>query len=241
MLTSLRRVFRRRPVTRLELRWVKRGGWLGDHLTGEVPGAPRRDHIESLAAATNTLGPQRLADEYGESGGTRTPNRIRSLSSFGDLYAWLVQRRRPARVVEFGTAFGVSGMYFCAGLDAVGAGHLYTFEINPDWADIAERNLRSVSNRFTLTRGTFEDHVGTVVPGAIDLAFVDGIHTYEFVMRQFGTLRPRMSPGGLIAFDDIDFRKPGARMREAWNEIAASADVVAAVEVQPRLGIIELM
>ena len=131
-------------------------------------------------------------------------------------------------------------MYLTAGLAAAGAGHLYSFEINRDWADIAERNIRSVSNRFTLTRGAFEDRVTDVLAAPIDMAFVDAIHQYDFVMRQFDILEPRMSPGGVILFDDIDFRKPGARMGEAWRDLAGRTDVAAAVEVNGRLGIIEL-
>jgi predicted O-methyltransferase YrrM len=152
-----------------------------------------------------------------------------------------VQKRKPAIVVEFGSAFGVSGMYFASGLAEVKAGHLYSFEINHGWADIAERNIRSVSDRLTLTRGAFEDHVEAVVPGRIDLAFVDGIHTYEFVQRQFEILRGRMSRGGLIAFDDINFNRPGARMREAWEEIVASQHCVSAVEINCRVGLMELV
>jgi predicted O-methyltransferase YrrM len=240
MLTSVRRLFGLHPSTHLELRWLKRSGWLGRHLDANIPHAPRKHEIESAARATNQLGPQQLAAEYGEAGATRTPDVVRSSSYAGDLYAWLVQQRKPATVVEFGSAFGVSGMYFCAGLEASQTGHLYTFEINRTWADIAERNIRSVSDRFTLTRGTFEDEVAAVVPGPIDLALVDGIHTYEFVMRQFAILEPRLSRGGLIAFDDIDFAKPGTRMHEAWTDIAASNEIVAAVEIQGRLGLVEL-
>lgn len=240
MLPSLRRLLGLSPATPLKLRWLKRRGWLGAHLTGRVPHAPRKPQIEAAAEATNALGPQRLAVEYGETGGARTPAVVRSSPYAGDLYAWLVQQRQPRTVVEFGAAFGVSGMYFSAGLEAARTGHLYSFEINREWAEIAERNIRSVCDRCTLTRGAFEDHVAAVVPTRIDLALVDGIHTYEFVMRQFEVLRPRMSPGGLIAFDDIDFAKPGARMSEAWHEIAARPEVVAAVEVQGRLGLIEL-
>ena len=240
MITAFRRLFRVQPLTHLELRWLKRGGWLGRQLTGNIPPAPRKDQIESAAQTTDSLGPQQLAAEYGEAGGTRTPGVVRSSSYAGDLYAWLVQQRTPATVVEFGSAFGVSGMYFCTGLEATGGGHLYTFEINRDWADIAERNIRSISNRFTLTRGTFEDEVASVVRAPIDLALVDGIHTYEFVTRQFDILKPRMSRGGLIAFDDIDFAKPGTRMHEAWTDIAGSNEIVAAVEIQGRLGLVEL-
>ena len=228
------------PGAQLSLAWLKSGGWLGAHLTGDVPEAPRKAHIEAMAAATNALGPQRLAAEYGEPGGQRTPAVVRSSSRFGDLYAWLVQQRRPATIVEFGAAFGVSGMYFTTGLEAARSGHLYSFEINREWADIAERNIRSVSDRFTLTRGAFEDRVADVVTGSIDLAFVDAIHEYDFVLRQFAILEPRMTPNGLVLFDDIDFDKPGARMAEAWQAIAGRRGVVAAVEIGRRLGIVEL-
>ena len=226
--------------TRLELRWRKRGGWLPGHLTDRVPRATRKRHIENIARKTNHLGPQKLAGEYGETDGVRTPDEVRSSSTLGDLYSWLVTARKAGTVVEFGSAFGVSGMYFGAALAATRSGHLYSFEINSEWADIAERNIGSVTDRFVLTRGAFEEYVDRVVPRPIDLAFVDGIHTYDFVMRQFEILRPRSTPGALIAFDDIDFKRPGARMREAWEEIARQDDVAAAVEVNGRVGLVEL-
>jgi predicted O-methyltransferase YrrM len=223
----------------LQIRSVKRGGWLGTTLPERLRPAPRKREIEAAARATNELGPQKLAAEYGEPDATRTPDLVRSSSQSGDLYAYLVQQRRPSHVIEFGAAFGVSGMYFVAALDAVWHGHLYTFELTREWADIAERNIRSISDCFTLTRGAFEDYVD-VVPPPIDLALVDGIHTYACVMRQFAILKPRMAPGGIIVFDDIDFKKRGARMREAWEEVAAHPDVVGAVEVRGRLGLAEL-
>jgi predicted O-methyltransferase YrrM len=226
--------------SRLDLRWMKRCGWLGTHLVDTIPAAPRKRDVEAAASATDKLGAQRLASEYGEAGGVRTPDTVRSSSQSGDLYAWLVQQRAPDRVVEFGSAFGVSGMYFASGLETARHGHLYSFEINRQWAQIAERNIRSISDRVTLTRGAFEDHVAAVVPGTIDIAFVDGIHTYRFVMRQFEVLRPRMTAGGIIIVDDIDFARPDARMAEAWHEIASNIDVVGAVEIGGHVGVVEL-
>jgi predicted O-methyltransferase YrrM len=240
MIKAVSRLLGRLPETALELDWMKRGGWLGRTLPTDVPAAPRKSQIEALADATNRLGEQPLAAEYGEPSGVRTPDGVRSSSMAGDLYAWLVQQRRPRLVVEFGSAFGVSGMYFVAALTAVGSGTLYSFELNRAWADIAERNIRAIGDRFVLTRGTFEDCVAAVVPAPIDFALVDGIHTYEFVMRQYALLRRHTSPGALIAFDDIDFARPGARMDEAWREIAMRPEVVAAVSVRRRVGLVEL-
>jgi hypothetical protein len=50
-----------------------------------------------------------------------------------------------------------------------------------------------------------------------------------------------MTRGGLIIFDDINFEKPNARMAEAWHEIVGTPDVVGAVELGGRVGVVELV
>lgn len=219
------------------LKWISRGGWIAD-LPGRFPAAPQKERIEAIAAANHDrLGPQHLAPEYELPEVKYTPRDVSSPGFQGDLYAWLVMQRKPQTVVEFGSGFGVSGMYFAAGLEANRSGHLYSFEINDSWADVAERSISELSSRFTLTRGAFEDHVGTV-PGPIDLAFVDGIHTYDFALEQWKILQPLMSPGGLVLFDDITY---GQGMHEAWLEIGKSDAVAGAVEFRrnSRLGLVE--
>nr|WP_318546483.1 hypothetical protein [Mycobacterium lepraemurium] len=46
----------------------------------------------------------------------RKPKQVRAASWQGDLYAYLVRWRDPGIVVEFGSAFGVSGMYLSSEL-----------------------------------------------------------------------------------------------------------------------------
>jgi predicted O-methyltransferase YrrM len=237
-LDALRQLVRPRPP--LQLHWIRRGGWLDGHLIASLPHAPHQRQIEATARRTNARGAQPLAEAYGEANATRHPEQVRSSARLGDLYAWLVAQRRPDVVVEFGSAFGVSGMYFVSGMESVGCGHLYSFEINSDWADIAEVNIRSVAHRCTLTRGSVEELLESVVPSAIDMALVDAIHTCDAIRRQYALLKPRMAAGALLLFDDIDFPKAGSRMREGWLEIAAAPEVVAAVEINGRLGIVEL-
>ena len=225
----------RANATPASVEWLKHGGWIGGQVTGAFPAAPRKSLIEAAAMQTDQLGEQPLAPEYGERHGKRSPRVVRSAPWAGDLYAWLVVARQPKIVVEIGAAFGVSGMYWGVGL----SGWLYSYEINDAWADVAERNIALVTDRFTLTRGPFEDHVDRL-PGPIDIAFVDGIHRADIVLRQWDILRSRISDGGLILFDDISFAKPGCGMRDAWLEIAAHSDVVAAAEIRGRLGIVEV-
>ena len=100
----------------------------------------------------------------------------------GRFFSWLVTNRRPSVIVEFGTAFGVSGMYWLFGLESNGGGTLLTFEPNDVWARIAEANLVAIGRRFELTVGTFEENIDrNLSPGErIDIAFIDAIHTSEF-------------------------------------------------------------
>lgn len=201
-------------------------------LPRKLPAAPRKAEIEAIAKATNRIGAQPLAPEY-ELLDTFSPEQVRSPSAQGDLYAYLVAERDPQIVVEFGSAFGVSGMYFAT---ALRRGRLYSFEINPNWADIAERNIRTITDRFSLIRGAFEDRVDDI-PAPIDIALVDGIHDYDFVMKQWEILKTRMSPGGLVLFDDITY---GPGMHDAWREIRADPAVAHSVARWHRLGIAEL-
>ena len=214
-------------------------GWLIDHLDlATVPKAKRKMLIEDLAWRTDQQGEKPLAVEYSQPGATRRPNQVRSSPVMGDVFAWLAETRRPRAIVEFGAAFGFSGMYWLSGLEAADTGHLYSFEINPIWAEIATVNLTAIGSRFTLTVGSFEDNVDKVVPQPIDIAFVDGIHTYEWVTEQYSILKRKVAPRAILLFDDIDFAT--GRMRECWEEIAADKDVIAACELNDHVGVIEL-
>jgi predicted O-methyltransferase YrrM len=212
--------------------WGKSHTTLLAGLPRRLPAAPRKAEIEAIAETTNRIGAQPLAPVY-ELPDTFSPEQVRSPSSQGDLYAYLVAERDPRIVVEFGSAFGVSGMYFAT---ALRQGRLYSFEINPDWADVAERNIKTITDRFSLIRGAFEDRVDDI-PAPIDIALVDGIHDYDFVMKQWQILKSRMAPGGLVLFDDITYC---AGMRQAWREIRTDPVVADSVARWHRLGIVEL-
>jgi predicted O-methyltransferase YrrM len=184
-------------------------------------------------------GYESLPDIGGRSyrGVKRSSDEVRTSSAMGRFFAWLVTDRRPAVVVEFGTAFGVSGMFWLSGLERNGAGRLLTFEPNEVWADIARRNLAAVSRRFELTVGTFEENIDRVLaPGErIDVAFIDAIHTSAFVEPQFEAVAARLAGGGLVLLDDIDF---SADMRSCWERIRDDRRLAASVEVD-RVGIVE--
>lgn len=220
----------------LRASWVRRGGWIAKQYAGRIlrpARAPMQDAIEARAAATN--------DAVGESkpwhfySGSRTPHQVRSAQVFGQFYADIVRRKRPEVVLEFGAAFGVSGMYWSAALEEQGSGRLHSFEINPEWAAVAQENIAAVGDRFDLTVGAFEDHADSVA--GVDVAFIDAVHTSEWVKPQFDLVVERCSPRAVILLDDIDFSED---MRECWRDLATDSRVVGSVALSGHCGVLEL-
>lgn len=244
----------RRPLKRLlktsqkvSVTRARPGSWCASRL----PSLDRQitstfTEIEAIATETQSLGEKPLWEGFSQiknyptniTAG-RTSNQVRTNSDVGRFYAWAATDKKPNLIVEFGTAFGVSGMYWLAGIEANGSGHMLTFEPNPIWADIARSNLARISDKFTLTVGTFEDNLAVVdqFPAKIDMAFIDAIHTSDFVFAQLDLVERRCAPGAIIILDDITFSDD---MRACWRTVSKRDRYTAIAEIGGRSGLIEL-
>jgi predicted O-methyltransferase YrrM len=163
---------------------------------------------------------------------------VRDVSTTQDVcrfYSYLVTLKKPEVVVEFGSAFGVSGMHWLIALEANGAGTLYSFEPNTIWFDIARSNFAQISDRAQIFNSTFEEGYPSV-PHGIDLAFIDAIHTGDFVRSLLSLILEKASPGCLIIFDDINFSDD---MRECWTQIAQDPRYAAVWDIDGRAGMVE--
>ena len=257
VITSLLRPVKRRLglQRKLLLIWHRQNpeSWLDQNLrTGvlRMPDAPRYKAIEAIAAKINASGPQPLWKGYREvyeSDNTvplsqlpleRMPDQVRTQPEMGRLFSWLAERRRPDLIVEIGTAFGVSARYWAEGLKAASAGRLLTFDPNEIWHGIASSHLKDYDGIVEAKLGTFEDSIDECMkPGEkIDIAFVDAIHTSEFVSRQVEMLVKRLASDGFILLDDISFSHDMTRCWERW---ARDPRVLASVAVANRVGILE--
>lgn len=226
--------------------WVKKadGSWLAQHFEdAEVRPANTSfsNRIEKLAQQANRLGPQPLWEGYvghNVGGATRLPAGVRTTAVMGNFYSWLVRAWQPEVVVEFGTAFGVSGMYFLAGLETNGKGKLLTFEPNETWRRIAVPCLEQIGTRFISTAGTFEATIDRVLPAGerIDMAFIDAIHTSAFVIPQLERVVARCSDHALVILDDINFSDD---MQECWGRVSRDARFVSSVALGQRVGVLE--
>jgi predicted O-methyltransferase YrrM len=232
----LRQVWERRSFRPKVVR-AAADSWTATSLRFAHPEGVDLARIEFLAARTQSLGPSALWSGYNIAA-TRTSEEVRTRPSIGRFFTKVVMQRQPELIVEFGTAFGVSGMYWLAGLEHNRKGQLLTFEPNEHWATIAQENLSEIGHRFTLTLGTFEDHLEVVdrFPARIGIGFIDAIHTSEFVFAQLDLLIARCEPGALIFLDDIGFSPD---MENCWQTIAGRSEYSAVAEID-RVGLIEL-
>src|ERR1700733_9436654 len=129
----------------------------------------------------------------------------------GDFIQQMIRSVRPQISVEVGCAYGISGLYICEALREVGARkHII---IDPyqhsHWEGIGLANLSRAnyadlldfSETFSyqyLARLT-EDRL------KVDFAFIDGQHTFDYVLVDFFLLDKLLRPGGVIIFDDFSY------------------------------------
>ena len=244
------------PKPSLSLAWYRQDpeSWLMRNMSADTISIPERAHhraIEAIAARINDSGPQPLWAGYEQAyrkdnsipwssaAREREPNQVRTQPEMGRLFSWLAERRASALIVEIGTAFGVSARYWAEGLKAGRTGgRLLTFDPNETWHAIASRHLRDYDGIVEAKIGTFEDGIASCLKSGekIDIAFVDAIHTSEFVSPQVEMLIEYLAPGGLILLDDISF---SADMSGCWQRWAIDSRVVTSVAVANRVGFLE--
>ena len=202
--------------------------------------------IEEAISKTDDKGKMSLWEgydgipDYAQSVGPnskRNMSQVRTGRGICEFYAWLAVQIQPATILEFGAAFGASGMYWLAGLTIAGKGHLVSFEPNELWCSIARKNFEAVSDQFILTAGTFEDNLSLVAPKAT-ITLIDAIHTKSVVLAQFEHVKQVSQSGALVIFDDLGFSDD---MWECWQEVCDSSDISSAWQIGKRVGIVELL
>jgi predicted O-methyltransferase YrrM len=231
----------------VEASWIRAAGssWIAQHVQAPVTKCPApklMPVIELLAAMTQRRGRFPIWNGYGTSDvksgdRLRAPNDVRIAHRIAVFLAHLARQARPRLIVEIGTAFGVSGMYWASALEEIGAGELVTFEPNSTWRQIAELNIAAISPRARLIDGTFEDRVEAagIAAGSIDILSIDAIHTPEAVASQLRIAAPFLGEKAVILVDDIRF---SAEMYEYWRAISAAPSVEGSLEIESRLGVI---
>jgi predicted O-methyltransferase YrrM len=129
---------------------------------------------------------------------------------------------KPRRILEIGTASGQGTALMAAqapeaAIDTLDLGNeapsLGQQRGQPPWQDLstvgAAYREAGYEDRVTQHFGDSARFDYAPLHGEVDLAFIDGGHTYEYVKEDSANVLRCMRPGGVIVWDDCDYRSPG--------------------------------
>lgn len=131
----------------------------------------------------------------------------------GRLLRLLVETTGAKRIVEIGTSTGESAVWFALALRSTG-GHLYTHELDPGRAKIAQANFEKagVDDLITIVLGDAHETVKQHKE-AIDILFLDA--DKEGYIDYLDKLVPLIRPGGLIIAHNMSVRMADKRYVDA--------------------------
>jgi predicted O-methyltransferase YrrM len=207
-LENQRTMLRHDPCT-LEVTDFGKGSRFGEQKTGEEPLRYRRK-VSSIAR-----------------GSLQGPAMCRMLYR-------TVQYFSPATIVELGTSLGLTTAYLAL---AAPQAKIFTLEGCEHTAARAETLFReSGIKNIKIRTGDFRHTLPAVLGelGQVDLAYIDGDHSYEGVMNNFLRISEHIHPESVLIIDDIRWSKG---MKRAWQEMAGHPKVTLAADLF-RLGIL---
>lgn len=131
----------------------------------------------------------------------------------------LTKKLNPQLIIEIGVQTGVATAHMAM---AAPKADVIGIDPNPVWyKDIIKTNCPNVIFIQGYSQN-FDHRALDIKSYKIDLAFIDGEHTYEQVKSDYYQLLPHVRKGGVIIIDDIrlpDELEPENRMSEFWDEI----------------------
>ena len=142
----------------------------------------------------------------------------------GEAYvlSLITAHTRPARIFEIGTASGQGTLLMAeqapdAAIDTLDLGtESSSLDVQPGEPPLDDLGAIGVAFRDTEHAARITQHFGdsarfdlTPFAGKIDLVFVDGSHTYEYVRADTRSALSMLAPGGVIVWDDCNYVCPG--------------------------------
>lgn len=143
------------------------------------------------------------------------------------LYA-LVSYFKPETILEIGTSIGISSAYMAS---AASGSKFISLEGNPAAVEKAALFHSSLGiKNARLISGDFKE---TLLPaltslGKLDMAFIDGNHTYQATLSYFEACLPFTNEHSVLVFDDIYWSEG---MTRAWEEIRAHPQVRVSIDI----------
>lgn len=143
----------------------------------------------------------------------------------------LVAAIRPQLLVELGTHKGLSYFTFCQAMKeheidgicyAVDtfAGDEHTDAYDESVFRAVNSHNRAHYHGFSyLLQMFFSEALQHFDDDTVDLIHIDGLHTYEAVAEDFANWHPKVRPGGIMLFHDVQARVKDFGVWRFWNEL----------------------
>lgn len=124
-----------------------------------------------------------------------------------------VLRERPSRVLEVGMAYGISSLAMLAALEELG-GEGRLLSVDPHQREIWRDGGRKTVERSGLghRHELIEDFDYLALPRLVeqrrrfDLAYIDGYHSFDYVMLDFFFVDLALEVGGVVGFNDCGWK-----------------------------------
>jgi hypothetical protein len=147
----------------------------------------------------------------------------------GPFAMWITSKLKPNLYAELGSHYGYSFFAVCQAMKELNYGgkamaidtwqgdeHVgfYSSKVFDFVQKVRDENYPEIG---VMTRSTFDDALGVVQDGSVDLLLIDGLHTYEAVLHDYETWLPKMSDRGIIMFHDIEVYGRGFGVFKLWE------------------------
>ena len=144
---------------------------------------------------------------------------------------WLMGEIRPKVFVELGTHKGSSYFSFCQAVRDKGLltrcyavdtwrGDNQAGFYGEEVYEMVNGHNESQYKKFsTLYRMTFDEALGQFPDRSVDLLHIDGLHNYEAVLHDFEAWLPKLAPGAIVLFHDIEVYGGDFGVWRFWGEI----------------------
>lgn len=151
-------------------------------------------------------------------------------SRIAQILNLLVKHYHLNHAIELGTSLGFTSAYIAKALPENGL--LHTVEGAPEIAALANEHFKSLGIEKKIVQHVqkFDDilpHILTNLP-KLDLAFIDGNHTYQATINYFNSCLPYVHNSTVLVMDDIYWSK---EMTKAWEEIKLHPQVTVTVDL----------
>ena len=154
--------------------------------------------------------------------GSVLPLHSNILAEGGARISEFIRRHEISRTLEVGCAFGISSLYICEATSKQVSPHHIAIDPNQstEWHNIGVRNLREAGFKFW---ELIEEPSEFALPDLlrrgvkVQLALIDGWHTFDKVMVDFFYIDRLLEDGGIVVFDDVNLAPVNRAVRYVSN------------------------